>query len=393
MKKILFVALYLVLFIPSIGACGSCGTWNSYERSFSPAQAKNTWYVTEDGAGTKDGKSWENAIGTINGAIALADAGDLIVVYGEDFLEDVVDSKCVGIHAPDAIISSYTSSHSISTALGWAEFNMIFYTGTDSAVSNTGGMEVEVDANFLYCSDSGSTALHTTSAAFRCYIDTISASGQLIDNTSAGRIYCPTSASINCAGTISIDPADGGYVFIGSQYIDSSSTLIGYSGSNYGQITIEAHEVNVATALSNITGTNGNFVIRAHDLDNVIQLGAGKVKLDIVRDPSDRHLISNSLTLGSGLEIPVKTITSSYSLVSTDQVVIADASSSPIVITTLDATGYQGLVQKIKASDVTMTVTLDGYGTQKIDGNLTKSFAAMEGITIISDGSNWFTFK
>jgi len=74
-------------------------------------------------------------------------------------------------------------------------------------------------------------------------------------------------------------------------------------------------------------------------------------------------------------------------------VVIADASSSPIVITTLDATGYQGLVQKIKASDVTMTVTLDGYGTQKIDGNLTKSFAAMEGITIISDGSNWFTFK
>lgn len=73
-------------------------------------------------------------------------------------------------------------------------------------------------------------------------------------------------------------------------------------------------------------------------------------------------------------------------------VVTVSASGGSRTITLPTAVGVQGKVYTIKKTDSSAnTITIDGNGTETIDGNLTFIlYKQYEAINIISDGSNWY---
>ena len=87
----------------------------------------------------------------------------------------------------------------------------------------------------------------------------------------------------------------------------------------------------------------------------------------------------------------IDTITSNTTL-SSHNYILANASSGNITITLPDATTCQGrgyIIKKIDSSS--NTITIDGNGSQTIDGSLTQTLSTQyEVIRIISDGNNWY---
>lgn len=98
----------------------------------------------------------------------------------------------------------------------------------------------------------------------------------------------------------------------------------------------------------------------------------------------------NSIT--AIIKLALSTKTADYTITDSDRVILANP-SAPITITLPTAAGRTGrmfTIKKINAS-VINTVTVDGNGTETIDGSLTAILIVQNvSITIISDGSNWF---
>ena len=88
------------------------------------------------------------------------------------------------------------------------------------------------------------------------------------------------------------------------------------------------------------------------------------------------------------IPIQVKAVTStsvSYTILPTDWLVIADTAA---VTLTLPPAADQTQVFVIKNTSVG-NITLDGDGSETIDGAATKVIATTSSLTVASDGSNW----
>lgn len=86
-----------------------------------------------------------------------------------------------------------------------------------------------------------------------------------------------------------------------------------------------------------------------------------------------------------------KAVTGTYTSVSSDQVIDADATSGSFTITleTAASTGA-GYMKTIKKTTAANVVTIDANGSQTIDGRLTIGLTAINSfVTIVSDGANW----
>lgn len=90
---------------------------------------------------------------------------------------------------------------------------------------------------------------------------------------------------------------------------------------------------------------------------------------------------------------PTITVTSDYTALSTDQVILVDATSGPITIT-LPATHADGLHYEIKDKNglaLVDTITIISQDGDTIDGItsivLTNTY---QSVTVVSDGTNWF---
>ena len=89
----------------------------------------------------------------------------------------------------------------------------------------------------------------------------------------------------------------------------------------------------------------------------------------------------------------VETITaSSDTLDDTNHIVLCDCTSNAITINLPAASGNTGLTYIIKKTDSTgNAVTVDGSGSEAIDGATTKAITTQyDYIRIVCDGSNWF---
>ena len=90
----------------------------------------------------------------------------------------------------------------------------------------------------------------------------------------------------------------------------------------------------------------------------------------------------------------VTTVTSNATLTATDEYVEASASGGAFTITLPAVSGTSGrsyVIKKISASSATLTVTIDGNGSETIDGSLTKVLHLLnESIHIKSNGSAWY---
>ena len=102
-------------------------------------------------------------------------------------------------------------------------------------------------------------------------------------------------------------------------------------------------------------------------------------------------------TFMSGMATHTQTVTAaSDTLVTTDCVVLCDCTSNAITINlplaNISGTGAAGKTYHIKKIDSTSnTVTIDGNGSETIDGDLTKVITSQwDSLMIVSDGSNWY---
>lgn len=85
-------------------------------------------------------------------------------------------------------------------------------------------------------------------------------------------------------------------------------------------------------------------------------------------------------------QMPLRTETSNYTMTNTDVVVLG---SGTITLTLPTAVGISGRSYQVKNIS-TGVVTLDGDGSETIDGQTTQALSQDEALTVISDGTEWW---
>lgn len=102
----------------------------------------------------------------------------------------------------------------------------------------------------------------------------------------------------------------------------------------------------------------------------------------------DQSMGGNKLT---DWAITVVAKTGAYTATSSDHVILCNASGGAFTITLPAASGVLGIIYHIKKTDSSgNAVTVDGNGSETIDGATTASLTAQyESIMIVCDGSNW----
>jgi len=89
---------------------------------------------------------------------------------------------------------------------------------------------------------------------------------------------------------------------------------------------------------------------------------------------------------------PVNSTTSSITIAAETKLQLVDATSGPVTITLPTALEATNRVLTVKKVDATANaVTIDGSGTETIDGAATRSITAQwDSMTIVSNGTTWY---
>jgi hypothetical protein len=97
-------------------------------------------------------------------------------------------------------------------------------------------------------------------------------------------------------------------------------------------------------------------------------------------------------TITSGGGYTVLVVNTTYAALTTNYVLLADATNGSFVITLPTTAGHSGLQHTIKKTDASAnTVTIATTSSQTIDGSTTAVLSVQENaITVISDGTNWW---
>jgi hypothetical protein len=83
----------------------------------------------------------------------------------------------------------------------------------------------------------------------------------------------------------------------------------------------------------------------------------------------------------------VTTVSTTYTVLTTDDVVLCDTTGGAFTVTLYAATsGGSVSIKNIGAS----ALTIDGDGAETIDGSLTQILSLYDAADLVSDGSNWF---
>lgn len=99
----------------------------------------------------------------------------------------------------------------------------------------------------------------------------------------------------------------------------------------------------------------------------------------------------NKLATGTVGSISVSTKTTTYTLSTTDDLILADGTSGAFTLTLPTAVGNTGKLFKMKKIDSSVNaITIDGDGSETMDGATTRALSTQyESLDIVSDGSNW----
>ena len=102
--------------------------------------------------------------------------------------------------------------------------------------------------------------------------------------------------------------------------------------------------------------------------------------------------IAGSLAGGGAGVASIRTVSDDYDVLTTDCVVLVDASGGAKTVTLPQASTVTGRIFTVKKIDSSANgVTLDGFSTETIDGSGTKSLATQyKTMTVISTGTLWY---
>jgi hypothetical protein len=133
---------------------------------------------------------------------------------------------------------------------------------------------------------------------------------------------------------------------------------------------------------------------------------AGKASLHLRSEDGTSHVLGDRVGLGTltptsflevagSLALPINGTakTTTYTATISDSTIQCDATSGAFTVNLPTASGIPGRLYTIKKIDSSANaITVDGNGSETIDGATTKSLAAQwDWITVQSDGTNWKT--
>ena len=110
--------------------------------------------------------------------------------------------------------------------------------------------------------------------------------------------------------------------------------------------------------------------------------GVEKIKISSIKNIQ----IDDKIEFFKEIVLPFKDIATTYTILSTDKVINCTANTFTVTLPT--AVGLRGQQFTIKNSGVGI-ITLDGNGTETIDGALTLTLATKVCYTVASNGTNW----
>jgi len=162
----------------------------------------------------------------------------------------------------------------------------------------------------------------------------------------------------------------------------------------HGTPTIKRSVVN-----TNISSTNNAIVLFDGTTGNLIKDSTITIDIDgaltansdtkIASQKAVKTYVDNSSATAS--DITVQTVTSNYTMLSSDDVVLANASSGNVTISIVTATNRTRPISIKKIDSSTNTVIVDGFSSELIDGGASATLANQyESITLVSDNSNYY---
>lgn len=101
--------------------------------------------------------------------------------------------------------------------------------------------------------------------------------------------------------------------------------------------------------------------------------------------------VSESLQIKTeGITAGIITVTEDYTPSETDHTILVDATTATVTITLPSAVGITGKLYGIKKLDNVNDVTIDGDGSEEIDGAVDQTISTQYGyISVQSDGTGW----
>lgn len=200
------------------------------------------------------------------------------------------------------------------------------------------------------------------------------------------------------------------WVTIGSTYVDGNGIYTG-SGALSGNTVISqaANTLGFTSSVVNAFSVDGTtFSIDASNNRVGIGTSSPSAELDVIgsmqltdgTQGANKILISdawgnaswssNITIAGTITTTNIRTVTTTYTALSTDHIIVCDAAGGSFTITlptAASSTGKQYIFKKLNSGN---TVTVKGNGSELIDGSNTVSFtAAYKYITVVSNGVKW----
>ena len=151
-----------------------------------------------------------------------------------------------------------------------------------------------------------------------------------------------------------------------------------------------------ANTLAEVQTNEKQVVIKEISTPSTPASGYGSVyfktdgELYVKNDAGTESQVSNQ-TSGSGI-LAVSSKTTTYTAATSDDLLLVSGASASWTLTLFTAVGNTGKVLKIKRTDNTIanTVTVDGNGSETIDGSTTVVLCLKyQDLEIVSDGTNW----
>ncbi len=146
-------------------------------------------------------------------------------------------------------------------------------------------------------------------------------------------------------------------------------------------------------------GASVSAIVEANGVDDYFEIfgyhsaGSNRSALGTASETYfEAHLINPALSVGAGpIYETTVTKTIAYTSQLIDGCILCDATGGAFTVTLLSAVNNNGKIYTIKKIDVSANaITVDGDGSETIDGATTKSLASQyDYIQIQSDGANW----